>query len=217
MIRRFSLHHRLLFSVLLAAALVSVLTAFTGSRASNTYARPTAHNALVSQAGGEKCKGKFCTFQLQVNPGLLSGAFACPAIQKARAHITISNRFATDALNDVMILTASGLPRNTGFDMFLVQNSPLDPGFSGFGFGWYQSDVQSNSNGNASVRVQGIFDKETFIENPEDPCVPIHTFNVGFWFNSPGEEAKVCHSATPAKTPFNGEQNAGLLAMITSG
>jgi hypothetical protein len=144
--------------------------------------------------------------------------FACPAIQKAQAHITISNRFATGALNDVMILTASGLPRNTGFDMFLVQNSPLDSGtFPGFGFGWYQSDVQSNSNGNASVRVQGIFDKETFIENPGDPFNPIHTFNVGFWFNSPNEEARVCPSATPAKTPFNGEQNAGLLAMITQG
>jgi hypothetical protein len=218
MIRRFSLHHRLLLSVLLAAALVSVLAAFTGSRASNTYARSTAHTALASQAGGERCKSKICTFQLQVNPGLQPGMpFACPAIQKAQAYITISNRFATGAQNDVMILTASGLPRNTGFDMFLVQNSPLDPGFSGFGFGWYQSDVQSNSKGNASVRVQGIFDKETFIENPNDPFVPIHTFNVGFWFNSPGEEAKVCHSATPAKTPFNGEQNAGLLAMITSG
>jgi hypothetical protein len=27
----------------------------------------------------------------------------------------------------------------------------------------------------------------------------------------------VCGSATPATTPFNGEQNAGLLAMITQG
>lgn len=219
MIQRFSLHRRLLLSVLLVATLVSGFAVFVGSRASNTYARSTVQTALASQAGGEKCKSKSCTFQLQVNPGLKSGMpFACPAIQKAQAHITISNRFATGALNDVMILTASGLPRNTGFDMFLVQNSPLDSGtFPGFGFGWYQSDVQSNSNGNASVRVQGIFDKETFIENPGDPFNPIHTFNVGFWFNSPNEEARVCPSATPAKTPFNGEQNAGLLAMITQG
>jgi hypothetical protein len=154
-----------------------------------------------------------------VNPGLLAGQkFACPAIQNAQAKITITNRFATGAQNDIMTLTATGLPSNTGFDMFLVQNSPLDQGtFPGFGFGWYQSDVQSDSYGNTSVTVQGIFDKETFIENPANPFVPIHTFNVGFWFNSPQEEAKVCPSATPAKTPFNGEQNAGLLAMITQG
>ncbi len=102
--------------------------------------------------------------------------------------------------------------------MFLVQNSPLDKGtFPGFGFGWYQSDVQSDSHGNANVRVQGIFDEETFIENPANPFVPIHTFNVGFWFGSPTQEAKVCGSQKPAKTPFNGEQNAGLLAMITQG
>jgi hypothetical protein len=218
MIQRLSLHRRLLLYVLLAATLMSALAVFVGSKASNTYARSTVQTALQSQTGGEKCKSKICIFPLQVNPGLLSGKpFACPAIQNARAQITITNRFATGALNDVMILTASGLPRNTGFDMFLVQSSPLDPGFTSFGFGWYQSDVQSNSKGNAEVRVQGIFDKETFIENPADPFNPIHTFDVGFWFNTPQEEAKVCPSATPAKTPFSGEQDAGLLAMITSG
>ena len=155
-----------------------------------------------------------------MNPGLQPGKpFACPAIQHAKASITIIDRFATNAQNDVMTLIATGLPRNTGFDMFLVQNSPLDSGtFPGFGFGWYQSDLQSNSFGFASVRVQGIFDHETFIENPNDPFNPIHTFNVGFWFNSPTEEQQVCGNATaPAKTPFNGEQNAGLLAMITQG
>jgi hypothetical protein len=154
-----------------------------------------------------------------VNPGLLSGPFACPAIQQAQAQITITNRFVRNEQNDIMTLTANGLPPNAGFDMFLVQNSPLDPGkFPGFGFGWYQSDVQSDPYGNASVTVQGIFDKETFIENPANPFVPIHTFNVGFWFDSPTTEQQVCHNATPpAKTPFNGEQDAGLLAMITQG
>jgi len=115
-----------------------------------------------------------------------------------------------------MTLTASGLPPSTGFDLFLVQSSPLDPGFSSFGFGWYQSDVNSNSSGHASGSVRGIFDKETFIENPSSQS-PIHTFDVGFWFSSPSQEAAKCHSGAPAVTPFNGEQNAGLNAMITSG
>jgi hypothetical protein len=217
MMRCFSFHRRLFPCALLAATAMVVLAAListTASARSIVQAKPPLH------APQGKCTRRVCTFELQVNPGLQPGhPFACPAIQNARAHITITNRFVTGAQNDIMVLTARGLPKNTGFDMFLVQNSPLDQGtFPGFGFGWYQSDIQSNSSGHAEVTVRGIFDKETFIENPADPFKPIHTFNVGFWFNSPEEEAKVCgNQAAPAKTPFNGEQNAGLLAMITQG
>ena len=153
-----------------------------------------------------------------VNPGLASGKpFACPAIQNATGSITILNRFARHTQNDILTLTASGLPPSTGFDLFLVEHSPFDTNFSNFGFGWYQSDVNSNSSGNASVTVKGVFDKETFIENPSSPTTPIHTFNVGFWLSSPTQEAARCASAAPASTPFNGEQNAGLNAMITKG
>ena len=217
MIRRFSFYRRLLPYVLLFATVGVGLPALVGTPAS---AQSTVQTASPSQVSQGECTRRICTFELQVNPGLQPGhPFACPAIQNAQARIHITNRFVTGAQNDIMVLTASGLPPNTGFDMFLVEHSPLDPGtFAGFGFGWYQSDIQSNAGGDAQVTVRGIFDKETFIENPADLFKPIHTFNVGFWFNSPDEEAKVCGNPTaPAKTPFNGEQNAGLLAMITQG
>lgn len=219
MLRGLTFCRRTLLSLLLVVMVASALALFAGSAGSPIYARAVERTASTSQAAQTACTTSPCKFQLQVNPGLLSGAFACPAIQGAKAHITITNRFATGALNDVMTLTASGLPPHTGFDMFLVQNSPLDPGtFSSFGFGWYQSDVESSSTGTASVKVQGIFDKETFIENPSNPFTPINTFNVGFWFDSPTVEQQVCKNANPpAKTPFNGEQDAGLLAMITQG
>lgn len=153
-----------------------------------------------------------------MNPGLTAGhPFACPAIAHAKASISVTNRFKSGALNDTMTLTASGLPPSTGFDLFLVEHSPFDSGFTTFGFGWYQSDVESDSSGRVTVKVIGIFDRETFIENPSSPTTPVHTFNVGFWFDSPATEASKCGSAVPAATPFNGEQNAGLLAMITSG
>jgi hypothetical protein len=219
MLYRFRSHRRFLSSVLLATAVVLILAAVIGARASATYARSTARSAPAPHASQVKCKSVFCSSQLFINPGLLDAKpFACPAIQNAVAIITIKNRFATHAQNDDMTLTARRLPRNTAFDMFLVEHSPLDANFSGFGFGWYQSDLQSDSNGTAIVKVKGIFDKETFIENPNAPFVPIHTYNVGFWFNSPIDEQRVCGNQTaPAKTPFNGEQNAGLLAMITQG
>jgi hypothetical protein len=202
----------------IAALLMLILAAATVSAASYTPKAQAAQAAQALAATTDPCASAKCRFQLKVNPALLAGGkFACPPIQSATATITITNRFATNAQNDVMTLKAEGLPKNTGFDLFLVQHSPLEAGFGGFGFGWYQSDLQSNEKGEASVRVQGIFDKETFIENPADPFTPIHTYNVGFWFNSPTDQAAVCGGATPPKGPFNGEQNAGLLAMITSG
>jgi hypothetical protein len=219
MLYRFRSHRRLFSSVLLATAVVLTLAVLIGVRASATYARSTTRSAPAPRAAQAACTKVFCTFPLFVNPGLQAGKpFACPAIQQAKASITIKNRFAIDAQNDVMTLMAKGLPQKTAFDMFLVENSPLDANFPGFGFGWYQSDLQSDAHGNAIVKVRGIFDKETFIENPANQFVPIHTYNVGFWFNSPTDEQKVCGNPTaPAATPFNGEQNAGLLAMITKG
>jgi len=220
MLYRFRSHRRFLSSVLLATAVVLTLAVLIGARASATYARSTTRSAPAPRAAQASCTKVFCTFPLFVNPGLQDrNPFACPAIQQAKASITIKNRFAIDAQNDVMTLIAKGLPKKTAFDMFLVEHSPLDTGkFSGFGFGWYQSDLQSDAHGNVIVKVRGIFDKETFIENPNPPPVAIHTYNVGFWFDSPTDEQKVCGNPTaPAPTPFNGEQNAGLLAMITEG
>jgi hypothetical protein len=181
--------------------------------AARTASAPTA----ASSAQATTCTSSPCKSSLFVNPGLTAGhTFSCPAIQNAKAHISVTNRFSTGALNDTLKLTASGLPPSTGFDVFIVQNSPFDTGFSGFGFAWYQSDLQSDSSGNASITVKGIFDKETFIVQGNS-TTPVHTFNVGFWFDSPTTEASKCNSPTPTPTEFNGEQNAGLLAMITQG
>lgn len=207
-------------------ALISTLVAITLTaipaggiaRATTNHAAPHAHTGRHARVANSSAA--LSTFSLAVNPGLATGKpFACPAIQHASATITITNRFALNAQNDILALHATGLPPNTAFDLFLVEHSPLDAGtFAGFGFGWYQSDLQSNSLGEARVIVQGIFDNETFIENPANPFSPIHTYNVGFWFNSPTDEQRVCGNATaPAAGPFNGEQHAGLLGMITQG
>ncbi len=118
--RRFSFHRRLFPYVLLGAAVGVVLAALLGTTAS---ARSTVQTAPPSQASQGECTSRICTFDLQVNPGLQPGKpFACPAIQNARARITITNRFVTGAQNDIMVLTAKGLPKNTGFDMFLVSS-----------------------------------------------------------------------------------------------
>jgi hypothetical protein len=134
-------------------------------------------------------------------------------------------RVVTHGQTETMTVNASGLPANTGFDLFILQlpNAP-------FGVSWYQSDLQAGNDGTASVQVIGRFSAETFAVAPSPgasapvvhpgldaasnpPFAPIHTFHVGFWFNSPTEAAAAGCAATV--TPFNGEHNAGVQAMST--
>jgi hypothetical protein len=133
-------------------------------------------------------------------------------------------KVVSHGLNETMTLRASGLPANTAFDLFITQlpNAP-------FGISWYQSDLKSDIYGTASVTVVGRFNVETFAVAPgsgpapvphpdadadSNPAfAPIHTFHVGFWFNSPADAVKAyCPGAV---TPFNGDHTAGVQAMST--
>lgn len=149
-----------------------------------------------------------------------SAAVTANCLPNAAARV----RVVTHGQTETMTVNASGLPANTGFDLFILQlpNAP-------FGVSWYQSDLQSGSDGTASVQVIGRFSAETFAVAPgtgaapvvhsgldaasNPPFAPIHTFHVGFWFNSPSEAAAAGCAATV--TPFNGEHNAGVQAMST--
>lgn len=211
-------------SSVLALAGIALLAASPLTAGASPAPTAAPQQSPVHNASPASCTAIWCTFPLKVNPGLLAGKpFACPAIQHAVGVVQINNRFATGRPNDIMTVRVWGLPPNTGFDLFTAQNSPLDAGiFPGFGFAWYQSDMQSDSAGRATVTVVGIFDVETFIQAPfsanQTPPAPIHTYNVGFWFDSPTTEQRVCGNLhAPAATPFNGEQHAGLLAMMTQG
>src|SRR5512132_726713 len=126
-----------------------------------------------------------------------------------------------------MTIVASGLPKNTEFDLFVIQlpNAP-------FGLSWYQGDMDSNSMGVARGEFIGRFNIETFIvapgtgaapvvhdkepfpdanTNPATP--PVHTFHLGLWFNSPEDAAAAgCPNAV---TPFNGDHTAGIQILST--
>jgi hypothetical protein len=45
------------------------------------------------------------------------------------------------------------------------------------------------------------------------PFAPVHTFHIGFWFNSPADAANAGCPTTV--TPFNGDHTAGIQAMST--
>lgn len=177
---------------------------------------------LVAALGawGFGTQAQAATSSITFNMVRSSAAVAANCLPNAAARV----RVVTHGQTETMTVTASGLPRNTGFDLFIIQlpNAP-------FGVSWYQSDLQSGSDGTASVTVIGRFSVETFAVAPgagaapvvhsgidaasNPPFAPIHTFHVGFWFNTPTDAAAAGCAATV--TPFNGEHNAGVQAMST--
>jgi len=154
-------------------------------------------------------------FQLFVNPRFAS------CLEKKSGIPPVANvKVVQSTLNDTLTLSVTGLKPNLDFDLFTVQRSPLNPDgtvnpdFSGFGLAWYQSDVQANSAGKAKVVIKTILINQIFGFDSDAGIglQPTNTFDVGFWFNNP-EDAVAC--GFTGTTPFNGQHNAGPLAMIS--
>jgi hypothetical protein len=140
----------------------------------------------------------------------------------ATARVKIKNHGPVE----VMTIDASGLPKNTEFDVFVNQlpNAP-------FGLSWYQGDLESNSEGNAHGKFVGRFSIETFTVAPgtgpapvvhdqpikdadSNPATaPVHQYHIGVWFNSPIDAAAA--GCANVVTPFNGDHNAGPQALST--
>jgi hypothetical protein len=135
----------------------------------------------------------------------------------AKAMVNISKQGTTEEMK----IFAWGLPKQTDFDLFVLQ-VPDAP----FGQAWYQSDLRSGEDGTAFVDVRGRFNEETFSvatgtapapkvhagDATSNPVTkPLHQYHLGFWFNSPAAAAKAGCPGTV--TPFNGEHDAGVQAM----
>ena len=125
-----------------------------------------------------------------------------------------------------------GLPSNTGFDHFSIED-PNAP----FGMSWYIGDIQTDENGVGVGNFVGRFNIETFVISPGVPATPppnvfpsppavvpeakvgvktdpIQLYHLGLWFNSADDAAKAGCANT--HTPFNGEHNAGIQVLNTS-
>ena len=154
-----------------------------------------------------------------------AGAVAANCIPNANAAVRVASLGPVEA----MTVDIGGLPPNTEFDLFVIQN-PDAP----FGMAWYQGDIETDANGEGHQLFVGRFSIETFIvaqppggqpapvvhNQPPFPDAsanpatePIHTFHLGLWFGSPAAaQAAGCPNTT---TRFNGEHNAGIQALST--
>ena len=149
------------------------------------------------------------TFPFALQP---SSAAISSCLPKASGKVTIT----TGALNDVMKVTIQGMPHNTGFDLFVIQQ-PAAP----FGVSWYQTDIHSGSTGTGTATVRGVFDSETFSVSPGGTTTfaPTHQYHLGLWFNSPKVPFSLgCEpgATAPIVTPFNGNQHAGIQVLNTA-
>jgi hypothetical protein len=151
------------------------------------------------------------TFNLTVNPSIL------PCLeQSTKFPPTATVTVVKGKLNDTLTIRLKHVKPGLAFDLFTVQNSrflstgELDPAFVNFGLAWYQSDIEVGRSGNGSAKIQTILVNQIFGFDPEATLAPTNTFHVGFWFNNPADAAACGFTGT---TPFNGEHNAGPLAM----
>jgi hypothetical protein len=158
-------------------------------------------------------------FDLFPNPKFVSclGVTGGPAPQ---AQVTVYR----GNLADTLVINAKNIRPGLAFDMFTVERSNLladhtvDPNFTNFGFAWYQSDLEANSEGRISASIKTILLDQIFGFDPDNLTNPnpINTFHVGFWFNNP-QDANMngCVFDVTKPTPFNGEHKAGPVAMIS--
>jgi hypothetical protein len=150
---------------------------------------------------------KTFTFGLQASSAAIT---AC--LPNAAGQVTIT----TSDLNDTMKVSISGMPPNTGFDLFVIQ-TPGAP----FGISWYQTDIHAGSGGSGSATVKGVFDTETFSVSPGGTTTfaPTHQYHLGLWFNNPNVPFNLgCEpgATSPIITPFNGNQHAGIQVLNTA-
>jgi hypothetical protein len=147
-------------------------------------------------------------------------AVANDCLKGAKANVNVRT---TPTDQQIMDVTVNHAPKNTEFELFVTQqpNSP-------FGVSWYQSDFETNNQGQGEVRARGIFSEELFAFAPgvvkapqvdnkdaeKNPAFdPVHTFHLGLWFGSPQEaEDAGCPETV---TAFDGDHEAGIQAFST--
>ncbi len=167
-----------------------------------TAASASPADSVAAAAGS----GHAFTFGLVPSPGIKS------CLPHARGEVAV----VPGSLNDLMAVAIHGMPANSDFDLFVIQQ-PNKP----FGVSWYQSDIHADSHGDGFVTVRGIFDVETFSVSPGGTTTfaPTHQYHLGLWFNDPNLPFRLgCEpgATAPIVTPFNGEQHAGIQVLNTA-
>jgi len=189
-----------------------------GRKATTWVAALMASGAAVVATTHADAATKTDTFRMHRSPGIVSAG----CVPDAKAKVSITSQGAVE----VMKIHATGLPKRTDFDLFVIQ-VPDAP----FGVSWYQGDLETDKHGVGDGTFVGRFNEETFAIAPgtapaptvhssptpdatsNPPFGPVHLFHLGLWFNSSEAAAKA--GCADNVTPFNGDHDAGVQVLNT--
>jgi hypothetical protein len=145
--------------------------------------------------------------ELNLTPS--SGALAA-CMPNASVGVTI--RLTTDARgSDVFRVHATGLPPNTSFTTFLLEQTGAP-----FGAAEYIGDFTSNQNGVAEATFNVIV-AEAFASTLVDGHrVRVELNRIGAWFADPLDD-DFCLGPNSPVTPFDGDNEAGVQAFNSAG
>jgi hypothetical protein len=181
---------------------VSILLTMVGTfMVTSALQQPSVHAGSVNNAQG---------FKFDMVP-------SSPDIKACLPHAQAKVEIIRGSVNQLMTVHVKGLAPNAGFALFVIE-IPNKP----FGISWYQSDMETNGEGESSVNVRGIFDVETFSLSQGGPTTtfaPTHQYHLGIWFGDPQTPFKLgCEpgATQPIVTPFDGDQEAGPQVLNTS-
>jgi hypothetical protein len=198
-------------------AAVALLFALNGLALAQDGASAVSKPDELSTASKKKSKG--LKFDMVLSQE--AGAAGCAASAKASVTVKSSGSGAEN-----LSIKATGLPKNTGFGLFVIQ-VPDSP----FGISSYVGDLQSDKSGKASASFVGRFSIESFVVAPgvaAAPVVhtgtipdaatnptfrPVHTYHLGLWFASASSAAAA--GCPNTQTAFNGNHTAGIQVLST--
>ena len=176
---------------------------------------------LVAAHAGHATDVDHKRFNLAPNPAFVRCLAAFPDDPSRPPTATVD--VARGRLNDQLVLQLRNVKPGLRFDLFTVERTSLlpdgspDPAFKAnggsFGMAWYQSDVEVKDDHRSFTSIRTILTDQIFGFDSAVGLPPTNTFHVGFWFNDPADVVD-CNFAGPP-TPFNGEHDAGPLAMIS--
>ena len=111
-------------------------------------------------AGGANASVKSTSFEMVRS----AASKKADCLQGAEAHVTITSQGPVETMK----IWASHLPKNTDFDLFVIQvpNAP-------FVVSWYQGDLNTDSHGNGHGSFVGRFSIETFAVAPGAAPAPV--------------------------------------------
>jgi hypothetical protein len=176
--------------------------------------------AIASLAFGGSAFAQ-ATNQINFTFAMVAPKGAEPCIPAAKGRVTITHSLE---LVENMHVEVTGLPKNTDFDLFVIQV----PDFP-FGLSWYMGDMLTDNNGEAVGDFVGRFQIGTFMvalgsapapvvlpddANTNPVTAPVQLYHLGLWFDSPADANKAGCGSTV--TPFNSTHNAGVEILNTS-